>query len=834
MKNTSITFIDIVDLDESLKKLPLKDTNQTLIQIFCANSSFDFVQKIQNYFQKKFTNACIIGTTTDGIIEDCSVYKDEVSLVSFTLFANTTLTCELHEHENCYNTSYETGKVIAQKLRVENTKALISFTDGIHTNGEEYLAGINAVDKSLLVAGGLSADNGKMETTYIFNNEKITSNGAVAVALNSDCLKVSSSYNFEWMPIGKKLEITKAVKNRIYEINHTPVVEIYAKYMGKELAQELPKTGVEFPLIFEKNGVSIGRAPLLKHDDGSLTFAGNIQEGEFVRFGVGNIDLIVRNSDYNLKQILGEIKYETQSVFVYSCMARRRFMNEYVEKELEILTSLGDVVGFFTYGEFYHSDDSNQLLNQTMTVLMLSESEEESRIEFSDVSVEHEFSVNTGHVLAHLANTVSNELAELNENLEKRVEESSSYIYQQAYYDKLTSLPNRLSLIKKLNISVGKILFLVNIDDFTIINDFYGHDIGDQVLVHLAETLQNHMKHHDAEVFKLPSDEYAIIMDINHNQQDLESEIKEILQLVEHEEFLFNGHCTHVSVTLSAAFINKKGTGLINADMSLKLAKKARKDFMIFGEDLKLAQQYENNITVAKTIKDAINNDTIIPYFQSMYDVKTLKIKKYEALVRLVNNEGEVLSPYIFLDISQKIKLYPQITEIMMEKVFSLFQENGLDFSINLAFSDITNTKTRALVFSKIKKYKIASQLTIEILENQEIDNIEIMFDFINEVYGLGAKIAIDDFGSGFANFEYMTKIRCDYMKIDGSLIKNIDTDANARLVVETIVVFAKKLGKITVAEFVHSKEVFDVVKELGIDYAQGYYLAKPSATLTL
>jgi diguanylate cyclase (GGDEF)-like protein len=832
MKHTSITFLDIVDLDEALKKSSIEDRQQTLIQIFCANASFEFVQKIQTFFKKRFSNATIVGTTTDGIMQNSSVFKDEKSLVSFTCFSKTSLECVLYEHENSYNASFETGKKIAQKLKSHNTKALISFTDGIYTNGEEYLAGINEIDESLLVSGGLAADNGNLQTTYIFNNDKITSKGAVAVALNSDSLKVSNNYNFEWMPIGKKLEITKAVKNRIYEIDNIPVVEIYAKYMGKDLAQNLPKTGIEFPLIFENNGISVGRAPILKHDDGSLTFAGNIKEGEFVRFGVGNIELILRNGDYNLKQMLEKITFETQAVFVYSCMARRRFMNEYVEKELKILTSLSDVVGFFTYGEFYHERNSNQLLNQTMTVLILSESEEKSHIKFSDTPSEHELSINTGHVLAHLANTVSNELAELNENLEKRVQESSNYIYKQAYFDKLTGLPNRLSLIKKLDSSIGKILFLVNIDDFTIINDFYGHDIGDKVLIHLAKILQNHMKKQDAEVFKLPSDEYAIIMDINHNQKDLESKMKEILKRVEQEEFLFNGHFAHVSVTLSAAFINKQGTGLINADMSLKLAKKARKDFMIFGEDLKLAQQYENNITIAKTIKDAISNDTIVPYFQPIYEIKTLKIKKYEALVRLINSDGEVLSPYAFLDISQKIKLYPQITEIMMEKVFSLFKENGLDFSINLAFSDITNAKTRALVFSKIKKYKIASQLTIEILENQEIDDIKIMFDFINEVYNLGAKIAIDDFGSGFANFEYMTKIRCDYMKIDGSLIKNIDTDANARLVVETIVSFAKKLGKITVAEFVHSKEVLDVVRELGIDYAQGYYLAKPSATL--
>jgi len=107
-----------------------------------------------------------------------------------------------------------------------------------------------------------------------------------------------------------------------------------------------------------------------------------------------------------------------------------------------------------------------------------------------------------------------------------------------------------------------------------------------------------------------------------------------------------------------------------------------------------------------------------------------------------------------------------------------------------------------------------------------------VIFKFIEDIYSHGAKIAIDDFGSGFANFQHMTTIHSDYMKIDGSLIKNIDTDKNARLVVETIVVFAKKLGKKTIAEFVHSQEVYDVVKELDIDYVQGYHLGMPMAEI--
>lgn len=829
MKNFTVSFTTVNELEKLLDDAIVKDSSKTLIQLFYADTDIDTIKQIQLFFKNRYPDSTLLGTTTDGVIEGSKVYCDTKSVVTFTSFKETELKSVLIKHDEYNNNSFSVGEAVAKKLCSDETKVLISFADGINTNGEEYVNGITAINSKLILAGGLAGDNGNVVKTYIFDKDEIISSGAIGVSLNSKKLRVATNYAFDWMPIGKKMCVTKAVKNHVYEVDGIPIVDIYTKYMGRELASQLPQVGLEFPLVLEKDGVSVGRAVLSKHDDGSLTFAGNIKEGEFVRFGIGNIEMILRDNDYNIRTMQERLKYKTEAIFIYSCSGRRRFMNKYMENELEVLTTLGDVSGFFTYGEFFHSKNKNQFLNETMTLLALSESSELLNSTMKNrVKTEHNFGVNPEHVMAHLANRVSNELAELNESLEKRVKESSDYIYKQAYFDRLTGLPNRLNLIKRVEESVGQMVFLINIDDFTAINDFYGHKVGDKVLKKLSSILEKFIKNENAEVFKLPSDEFAIIMDIKHDKEVIENKIKEFISVLEKESFLFDGHFTHVTVTISAASINNSRTGLVNADMSLKLAKKAGKDFMIFNEDLKLAKQYKNNIEMANTIKNALNSDGIIPYFQPIFDVRTGKVEKYESLVRLKKDDGEILSPFFFLEISQKIKLYPQITKIMVEKTFSYFAKNGLNFSINLAFGDILNEKTREFIFVKIIEYGIAKQLTIEILETQAIDDEKSIFNFIEDVYRHGAKIAIDDFGSGYANFQHMTTIHSDYMKIDGSLIKNIDSDKNARLVVETIVVFAKKLKKKTIAEFVHSKEVYEVVKELDIDFVQGYYLGLP------
>ena len=829
MTNKTITFSTIAELMENE---PFTADSQTLIQIFCANNNLEVIKEIQNYFKNSYKDAVILGTTTDGAIHNGTIYFQNKHVATFTHFEKTTLKSMLVEHQNSLDKSFESGKRLLEAIIDKNTKVLISFADGLHTNGEEFLNGISSVNPDIIVSGGLAGDNGELQQTYVFDRDNITNSGAVGVTLNSDILQTYTNYSFDWTPIGKKLTVTKAIKNRVYEIDGMPAVDIYAKYMGKDLAQKLPQVGIEFPLIFEKNGVNIGRSVLSKYEDGSLTFAGNVKEGETVRFCVGNVDVLLKNSDYKMNKIRNGIKYQPEAIFIYSCMARRRFLDKYIEYELEELSACGEISGFFTYGEFFHNK-KNDLLNESMTMLALNENMHALQcVDKRNVTNRDDFAVNTEQVLAHLANSVSKELEELNEDLENRIKKSTDYIYKQAYFDRLTGLPNRLSLLQRIDECVGKTICLVNIDDFTAINDFYGHIVGDKVLVKMSRYLQEFTQNKGMELFKLPSDEFAIISNQVQTYTAVEKTIEKLLKMIEKKEFLVNDQEIHVSVTISAAYANEQKTGLADADMVLKDAKKAHKTYLIFDKSLELSKKYESNLKMANEIKRAIENNDIIPYYQPIINSKTGKIEKYEALVRLRKANGEILSPYFFLEISEKIKLYPQITEIMIEKTFAYFAKNGLKFSINLSFSDIFSEKMRGYLFEKIKEYGIAKQLTIEILETQEYTNEDIVKAFTNEVYKSGADIAIDDFGSGYANFQYITNISNNFMKIDASLIKNIDKDHDARLIVETIVVFAKKLGKKVIAEFVHSKEVLDVIKEIGIEYVQGYYLGKPKESV--
>lgn len=830
MTTHNISFRTIEELQERLESEVFEDSDRLLIQVFCAENDRDFITRLQKIFQKYFPKAVLVGSTTDGAIDGSRVYPESVSVVNLTYFETASLRSDLLGGEECRHDSKRCGYELMERICTPDTQAVITFSDGITTNGEEFLNGCSEYDSEILVAGGMAGDGGKIVRTFVFDKERVVSEGSVGVSLNSKELFVTNYYSFDWLPVGKKMKVTKSYKNRVYEIDGERVVDIYAKYLGNDVAEKLPKIGIEFPLLFEKDGVLIGRAVVSKHDDGSLTFAGNIEEGTTVRFGVGNIGVVLRNSSYHMQKFLDRLKREAEAIFVYSCMARRRFFEEAIEHELSMLERVGKVSGFFTYGEFYHNQNKNQFLNETMTILALSESSKEPNVDMSIVEeVEDSIEVTAEQALAYLVNKISDELSELNEQLQEKIEEKTQFIYKQAYFDRLTNLPNRLSLIHDISRFVGSTLFLINVDDFSSINDFFGDVAGDQILKQLSGLLRENIEEQN-KIYKLPSDEFAIIAPLQHSKSTIENFAKKIISLVEERQFdVGNEEKIYIGVTVAAAYVNQKGSGLRNADMALKLARKENKKFLLFKEDLELARQYEENMKKIQLIKESLRGGGVIPYFQPIVDTRTKEIIKYEALVRLRGQEGVIHPPAFFLETSEKLRFYPTIMREMIEKTFDTARRRGIEFSINLSYDDLLDEEFQHYFFEKIKEHGVGERVTVEILENQAIDYETYVQNFVEKMHAIGGKIAIDDFGSGYANFKHITHIECDYLKIDGSLVKDLDKDRDARLIVETIIVFAKKLGKKTVAEFVHSEKIFKIVQELGIDFAQGYYLGKPS-----
>ena len=228
-----------------------------------------------------------------------------------------------------------------------------------------------------------------------------------------------------------------------------------------------------------------------------------------------------------------------------------------------------------------------------------------------------------------------------------------------------------------------------------------------------------------------------------------------------------------------------------------------------------------------KKLKQALEQDNIVVYYQPLVNNETMKVDKYECLVRMIDEE-KIISPFFFLDISKKANQYRNITKIVIEKSFKEFEKLPFEFSINVSYEDIEDKYFLYFVQDKLKKYKIAKRVVWEILEDESIKDYNVLINFIEEVRKLGCKVAIDDFGTGYSNFEHILKMDVDYLKIDASLIKHVVNDENSYKVVKTIIDFAKSLNLKTISEYVENEEIFNITKKLGSTYSQGYYFSAP------
>ena len=419
------------------------------------------------------------------------------------------------------------------------------------------------------------------------------------------------------------------------------------------------------------------------------------------------------------------------------------------------------------------------------------------------------------------------ELEKHYEVLENENRDKTKQIIKQLYTDELTGLSNRNALFKELKNNQNSFVAIFNIRNFKEINDAFGFETGNYILKGLADQYAPYIQDKSYMTFRVGSDEFAIInSDKNISTAAFEKFVVEILDKIEHTVFNLENENITISVDMYAGVCFDKDKKLEKADMALGLAKKHRKEFVVYSQEKNTKETHINNIEIINKVTNALANDNIIVYYQPIVD-KQEKINKYEALVRMKDGD-EILSPFFFLDISQRTKHYSSISKIIIEKTFAKFKDLDYSFSINLTADDILNEDIYTLIKNSMQNCQTPSNVVFELVESDDLYHLPEIEEFIKMVKEMGAQIAIDDFGTGYSNFSYMMKIKPNYLKIDGSLIKNLDSDINAHKIVKTIVLFANELGIKTIAEFVHSKEIFEACKKLGIDEFQGYYFSEP------
>jgi diguanylate cyclase (GGDEF)-like protein len=436
-------------------------------------------------------------------------------------------------------------------------------------------------------------------------------------------------------------------------------------------------------------------------------------------------------------------------------------------------------------------------------------------------------------------------LKKLNEELEYKIAEKTKELqevnvfleYKNAeleknyFTDTLTGLRNRNRFLKDLDLHENVTALIYDIDGFKNINDFYGIKTGDFLLISLAKVIKDFADEKGMNAYRLSSDEFLITLYDDTKLKNLKEFSNDFYQEFRKKEFYDETAKIKLNVSLTSAVARGKDHILSRVDVALNYAKQNKLAYAVYNEDNPLMNKHKQNIFWREKIQYAIDNDLVEPYFQSIVNVDNVKEKKYEALIRIIDKD-HIITPYQFLDIAKETKQYRYLTRIMIEKTFKRFENEDAEFSINISMLDIENKETVQFLKDKIVQYHVQNKLILEILESEDVINSDKFLTFVDSMRILGVRFALDDFGSGYSNFAFLLKMHPRFLKIDGSLIKNIQIDKNSYSIVKTIVLFAKQLNAIVIAEFVENAEIVRVLQELDVHYMQGYHFSKPSKEL--
>jgi len=420
-----------------------------------------------------------------------------------------------------------------------------------------------------------------------------------------------------------------------------------------------------------------------------------------------------------------------------------------------------------------------------------------------------------GQVQNHLA--VFSDLTEL-KDAQKKIE-------GMAFIDELTGLYNKTYLEKTLMTSVkGMTLILLNVNNFSYINTAYGFDIGDKLLIQIAEILKSTFSAHS--IYRLNSDEFAFVVD---KEIDIKAYIKNIQQYFYRFVFQVAEVTLNISFTYGGAY--GKERLLQSSALALKQAKELGKNrYHIFDNNEYSIDHTHRKAFIASNnmLHEALENDRIVPFFQGIHNNQTHKITKFEALAR-IKHENEIITPYQFIEPARLSGLLPDITRIMIDKSFKIMANNDFNFSINITEDDLSRNYLNDFIDQKLEEYQIkASRLILEMLEGVSSIGKNNHIKQLNTLKNKGLSLAIDDFGAEYSNFERILDLDIDFLKIDAKYIRDIDTNPKSFEIVRAIAYFAKNSNIPCIAEFVHNAAVQKIVSDLAIDYSQGYYFSEP------
>jgi len=425
----------------------------------------------------------------------------------------------------------------------------------------------------------------------------------------------------------------------------------------------------------------------------------------------------------------------------------------------------------------------------------------------------------------------------------KRLNETVTY---QASHDTLTGLINRDELAARLrtlaedsaNDKRQHVFMFIDIDQFKLINDVCGHAAGDELLRQQAEGIESLLER-EYILGRLGGDEFGLIV-LDENPE-IGQEIARAIVAHLNRRFVWQSNSYNITVSVGLSQISAENNNVTDimaaADDACALAKEHG------GNTVRVHLRRDNvflkrigEMQWISRLTSALDEDRFVPYHQEIQPLGNTGEAKIEILLRLRDRDGSLIQPAEFIAAAERYKLMPSIDQWVINEAFRYVGEStraGTDsrvVCVNLSGSSLADTSLMDYILAMIDKHQVgASNFCFEVTETSAIQNFARATVFVDRLKAEGATFALDDFGNGFSSFSYLKRLSVDYLKIDGSFVKDIDENPIDRAMVESVNNIGHTMGMLTIAEYVHTSRLREILTEMGVDYGQGFAIARPS-----
>lgn len=849
------------NLRNSIESIDFSDCSGILVRIHTSIHNEKKAVSLASFIKNLIPECKIIGTSTSDVIFHGKIIKEKC-LVSITKLKEG---CVKTAIMSAYDDSTQIDpEILCRNVKntciTDNTKLLFVFFTSIYADSYNFIEKANEIMPGVPVIGGLANSAevqiiDRSKPSFVFNENTALNDGVVFASLSGNRLESLTTYVTGAEPMNDELEITSSFGTAILGINNKDGAGYYAEPIG-DIIRKDPSVANIFPLCYAENNdipfnvlyykdtsikeiipddspyckafyASHKSIPVTDEKKDYIITNHNVVTGKKIKRAFVYDKKIISENHQAFSKIQNFEKAET--MFAYSCILRSIMYSNCARWEISPYEDT-ELSGCLLTGEFVHINKTNTNAFANCSFVLSTAGESCSTLPLNEYVLKNTsvLSKDNYPLLEYLIksekyfekNNKKNEfelIGSIRKEFEKKIlldEEKKIANFSRLLFDIKLEKTDKVCAVVAKNIDVFKTF--LDAEDYAGLFDFYLHTI-----------LKYSMKKRYT-VYLGDKQDFYISASIDIPLQEFVNDMHELFDVISKSNFL--GY----SPTYEFCIINNFSANelLKKFDSAFLNMRKNGELFYVCKEDVTGDAFFSQQIEMVKIINNAIAKDKIIPFFQGIYNNNTGKIDLYEALMRIEDDNGKIYYPNQFLDVARDFcVLYDKISFIMIKKVLNTFADKpDLKVTMNLSITDLKNNDIVTYIFDFLENCIHPENYIFEIVENEDIDDYDYIREFATRIHRLKAKIALDDFGSGYSNFMHIVNMNFDYIKIDGEIIKQCTKNEKCRSIVKILSLYKKEQRDNIriVAEYVENKEIQDLIYSSGIDYSQGYYFSKP------